>query len=39
VKEEGGTAKVTQEASVTVDAVRDTREPRFASPAADEGNP
>jgi uncharacterized protein YlxW (UPF0749 family) len=33
VKEKGGAAKVTQEETVTVDALRDVREPRFASPA------
>jgi uncharacterized protein YlxW (UPF0749 family) len=39
IKEKGGTAKVTPQDTLTIDAVRDLREPRFASPAPETGRP
>jgi uncharacterized protein YlxW (UPF0749 family) len=39
VKEQGGTAQVSEEETVTVDAVQNIREPRFATPAPNGGRP
>jgi uncharacterized protein YlxW (UPF0749 family) len=39
IKEKGGTAKVAAKDTLTIDAVRDIHEPRFASPAPEAGRP